>query len=201
MILAPLGSFAPIDMLRDRFELGTTRLFEETLKPGDSVLDIGANVGYFTVLGAKLVGPQGKVFAFEPEPSNYDVLLKNLELNGHMNVITLPKAVSNQKGTAELIISDLDSGFHSLAHLNLPERGTVTVETITIDDFMEENGWPQIDLVKMDIEGGEPYALDFVIADFKGLLTDVGFHVAVDANFIMGMEGVFGTKPDPSSNE
>ena len=160
MILAPSGSFAPIDLVRDRFETGTTKVFEETLKPGNCVLDIGANVGYFTLLAARLVGPEGKVYAFEPEPSNYEVLVKNLGLNGYMNVETIPKAVSSEKGEAQLILSGLDSGFHSLAHLNLPERGTVSVETITIDSFLEERGWPHVDLIKMDIEGWEIAALD-----------------------------------------
>ena len=160
MILAPSGSFAPIDLVRDRFEIGTTKVFEENVKSGNCVLDIGANVGYFTLLAARLVGPTGKVYAFEPEPSNYDVLVKNLGLNGYENVDAIPMAVSSEKGEAQLIISALDSGFHSLAHLNLPERGSVSVETITIDSFLEERGWPHVDFVKMDIEGWEVAALD-----------------------------------------
>ena len=160
MILAPLGSFAPIDLVRDRFEIGTTKVFEETLKSGNCVLDIGANVGYFTLLAASLVGPEGRVYAFEPEPGNYEVLLKNLALNGYENVEAIPKAVSSEIGEAQLILSGLDSGFHSLAHLNLPERGSVGVETITIDSFLEEHGWPHVDLVKIDIEGWEVAALD-----------------------------------------
>ena len=167
MILAPQGSFAPIDLVRDKFEIGTAKVFEETVQPGDCVLDIGANVGFFTLLAAKLAGPEGKVYAFEPEPSNYEVLLKNLALNNYDQVEAIPKAVSSENGEAQLIISALDSGFHSLAHLNLPERGTVTVETITIDSFLEERGWPQVDFIKMDIEGWEIAALDGMEQYFK----------------------------------
>jgi SAM-dependent methyltransferase len=77
--------------------------------------------------------------------------------------------------------------------------------TFSVTDFgTGMTDLPPFERYSLEVNGrdnGEPYALDFVISDFKGLLTDVGFDVTVDANFIMGMEGVFGTKPDPSSNE
>lgn len=191
MILAPPGSFAPIDLVRDRFETGTTKLFEGTLKSGNCVLDIGANVGYFTLLAARLVGPEGRVYAFEPEPGNYAVLVKNLGLNGYKNVDAIPKAVSSETGEAQLILSGLDSGFHSLAHLNLPERGTVSVETITIDSFLQERGWPHVDLVKIDIEGWEVAALDGMDQFFQRAST-----VKLVIEFCPWIMGTVGVTPE-----
>jgi predicted methyltransferase len=67
-------------MANDRYEPAITRLFQETLQPGMVVIDIGAHVGYYTLLAAKLVGPTGKIYAFEPEPGNNEALNKNIEL-------------------------------------------------------------------------------------------------------------------------
>ena len=64
----------------------TTQLFKEVVKGGYTVLDIGANIGYFTLLAARLVGKKGKVYAFEPEPRNYSMLLRNVTLNEYENV-------------------------------------------------------------------------------------------------------------------
>ncbi len=59
----------------------TTNLFKKTIKKGDTIVDLGANIGYFTLLAAKLTGREGKVYSFEPEPKNYNYLLKNIKLN------------------------------------------------------------------------------------------------------------------------
>lgn len=160
MFLAPAGRFAPPDLVGDRYELDTTRLFELLLKPGDVMLDIGAHVGYYTLLAAKLVGASGKVYAFEPEPENYATLLRNIELNKLDNVVAVRKAISNRNTPCQFFLSQLDNGNHSLVHLGLPEKGTISVETTTLDQFLEEVGWPRIDIIKMDIEGSELAALE-----------------------------------------
>ena len=88
----------------------TTEKFKEVVREGDVVVDLGANMGYFTLLAARLVGKEGKVYAFEPEPINYSLLVKNVELNGYDNVVTVPKAVSHQSGIVRLFRSDEDIG-------------------------------------------------------------------------------------------
>jgi predicted methyltransferase len=77
-------------------EESTTNLFRNIVKEGDVVVDLGANVGYFTLLTAKLVGRKGKVYAFEPEPRNYGYLLKNIQLNGYEHVVASQKAVADR---------------------------------------------------------------------------------------------------------
>jgi len=71
------------------FEKYETKLFKKSIKRGMVVLDIGANIGYYTLLAARLVGDEGKVFAFEPDPYNYSLLRKNIEANRYNNVIPM----------------------------------------------------------------------------------------------------------------
>lgn len=70
-----------------------TELAKKEVKKGNVVLDIGANIGYYTLIFAKLVGEDGKVFAFEPDPTNFALLKKNVEMNGYKNVMFVQKAV------------------------------------------------------------------------------------------------------------
>lgn len=160
MYLAPSGSYPPLDMAMARYEPGTTRLFQETIKPGMVVVDIGAHVGYYTLLAAKQVGPTGKVYAFEPEQDNHALLLKNIRMNGYNNVVAARMALSDRAGTSTLYLTGLDSGRHSMYHHGLPERGSAPVETTTLDSFLASEEWPRVDLVKIDVEGAEVAVLD-----------------------------------------
>jgi FkbM family methyltransferase len=77
-------------------------LFKGIVKEGMVVVDIGANIGYYTLIAAKLVGKSGIVYVFEPMPSNYECLCKNIEVNGYTNVVLIQKAVSNKYGIAKV---------------------------------------------------------------------------------------------------
>lgn len=141
------------------YEPGTTSLFQQMVRPGMRVVDVGAHVGYFTLLAARLVGETGKVYAFEPEPENFALLVKNVEVNGYRNVVCRQQAVSHKTGKAELFL-----GKYSITHsLCRPtddnDTRSISVETISLDDFFAREGWPSIHLVKMDIEGWEWSAL------------------------------------------
>jgi len=160
MYLALSGRYPPLDMAMARYEPGTTRLFQEIVKPGMMVVDIGAHVGYYTLLAAKLVGPTGKVYAFEPEQDNHAILLKNIELNRYDNVAAARMAVSDRRGSSTIYLTALDSGRHSMYRHGLPERGSAPVETTTVDSFLESEGWPRVDLIKIDVEGAEVDVLD-----------------------------------------
>ena len=160
MYLAPSGGYPPLAMANDRYEPATTRLFQETLQPGMVVIDIGAHVGYYTLLAAKLVGPTGKIYAFEPEPGNNETLNKNIELNKYSNIEAIRMAMSDKEGNATMYLTSLDSGRHSLFQHDLPKRGNTVVETTTLDRFWESTEWPRIDLIKIDVEGAEVAVLD-----------------------------------------
>lgn len=146
-----------LDMLLGLYEQDTVALCTRIISPGMTVLDVGAHIGYFTRLFAKMVGAQGKVYAFEPHPENVRLLRGNV--SPFSNVVILNKAVSDKKGIGNLFVSpSTKSSSHSLFR----QQHTITsarIEVVTLDEFWEEIGRPQIDLIKMDIEGAEPNAL------------------------------------------
>ena len=161
LFLAPRNGYPSPDMVGDRYEVSTTNLFKELLQPGMVFVDVGAHVGFFTLLAAREVGTTGKVYSFEPEPQNHSLLLKNLDFNGYSNVVAMQQAVSNKSGTTELFLSALDTGSHSIySEAARGVTGSVVVDTTTLDSFLEEAGWPQIDLIKIDVEGAEISVLD-----------------------------------------
>jgi FkbM family methyltransferase len=146
------------------YEPATTFVFKRLLQPGDIVVDIGAHWGYFTLLSATLCGGAGKVFAFEPHPRNYALLRKGIEANCFTNVVATQKAVSNQSGTAKLLLG-LGSGLNSLRYVppqfQVPQgsEDQIIVDTVTLDNFFSQHPiHPKI--IKMDIEGAEPLALE-----------------------------------------
>lgn len=145
----------------------TTRLFKKTVKEGNIVIDLGANIGYFTLLAANLVGKRGKVYAFEPEPKNYNYLLKNIRLNNYDNVLATQKAVSDKIGRTNLYICEHDTGHHTINQYegiknykpNTDNKETfIEIDTVTLDDFLK-NKEKAVDIIKMDIEGAEVLAL------------------------------------------
>lgn len=149
------------DVVHDRYEVEMKGLLCGLLREGMTVFDVGAHVGYYTLMAAQKVGPRGHVFAFEPEPENYSILKKNIELNGYMNVTCIPKAVSSRSGTLSLFVSRQGNDRHTI--VNTPSAVCLSeshdVPTISLDEFAASLGWPQVDLIKMDIEGAEPLAL------------------------------------------
>jgi FkbM family methyltransferase len=134
-----------------------TEIFKKEIKKGDVVLDIGANIGYYTLIAARLVGEKGKVFAFEPHPQNFALLKKNIKLNGYKNVTLVEKAVSNKNKKLKLYLSGYDCGAHSLYNSHKGQH-FVEVESIRLDDYFSKLG-KKIDFVKIDVEGAEYEAL------------------------------------------
>jgi len=152
-------TFATALLLGKAYEKCETDLFNEAVEEGMVVIDCGANIGYYTLLAAKLVGERGKVFAFEPEPSNYALLVKNIEVNGYSNVVPIRKAITDRTGTIKLSLADDPSG-HSIGQIDRAHaRGVMMVDSVTLDEFLKQNITP-IDVIKMDIEGAEMRALD-----------------------------------------
>lgn len=182
MILGTRGTYPPINMAADRYEIETTRLFKHLLKPGMKVVDVGAHVGYYSLLAASLVGPEGRVYAFEPEPRNFELLLRNVELNGYQNIVPVNEAFSNQSGMGTLFLTALDSGRHSMYPNDLPDSGSLRIKTTTADSFLEAQGWPQINLIKIDVEGAE---LDVLSGMSRLLHTSSSLNLILEFNPIL----------------
>ena len=139
------------------YEKYETNLFKSVVGEGMTVVDLGANIGYYTLLAAKLVGRKGRVFAFEPAPDNFSLLLKNIEANGYDNIIPVQKAVSNKTGTTKLFLHRMNQGDHRIYDSH-DGREAITVNVTTLDTFFENGQYP-IDIIKMDIQGAEMAAL------------------------------------------
>ena len=131
---------SPSLLIRRIYEPYETELFKKLIKSGMVVVDIGANIGYYTLLAAKLVGNNGRVYAFEPEPTNYRFLIKNIELNRYKNIKLIQKAVSDKHGKARIFLDKHNLGMHSLAEANIQEKaGFMEVEMVTLDDFFKKH--------------------------------------------------------------
>jgi len=142
--------------IRGYHEKTATRIAKEHIKEGDTVIDIGANIGYYTLLFAKWVGPSGKVYAFEPEPSNFQLLEKNVEANNYENITIFQKAVSDKNDKLSFYISDESSAANQLFK---PKKFSkiIEVDSIKLDEFLPPD--QKIDFIKIDIQGAEGTAI------------------------------------------
>jgi FkbM family methyltransferase len=144
------------------YEPYETALFRETVQPGMTVVDIGANIGYYTVIAAGRAGPMGRVIAFEPAPDNYATLQRTIHVNGFENVDTYAVAIADKKGTLALNLFASNGGKHSLVKDARDSKGfstSIQVATSSLDNFLGEHGIGHVDIIKMDIEGAESLAL------------------------------------------
>ncbi len=140
------------------YEAATTRIFRERLNAGKTVLDIGANAGYFSCLSAALVGPTGRVVSFEPVPRLNAKLKENLALNGFDLTNVHAVALSNENSSARFHVGPLNhSGVSSLRSID-DESESIDVQVVRGDDYLREID--RIDFIKIDVEGAECHVLE-----------------------------------------
>jgi len=125
-------------------------VFVSHLREGMTVMDVGANLGLYSLLISRAVGPSGKVYAFEPVPEIFARLKEHIALNNATNVIPVPIALSDEKGTAKMFVK---GGGSSLFRHVSDEFVDVQVERL--DDFVEREGIERVDAIKIDAEGAE----------------------------------------------
>jgi FkbM family methyltransferase len=130
-----------------------TDFIKKEVKDNFIVVDIGAHIGYYTLMFAKLVGENGKVFSFEPDPENFYLLKKNVEVNNYKNVVIEQKAVSDYVGKTKLFISRESSGQNTIYQID-KKQNFVEVNVVSLDEYFK-NFNRNIHLIKMDIEGAE----------------------------------------------
>ena len=131
------------------YESEKVLIFEKTLKKGNILFDIGAHVGFYTLLSAELVGKEGKVFSFEPLMANYEYLKKHVEMNNYKNITPFNVAVSDKDGFALFTKGENTSTGH------LVSDGETKVRTIVIDDWINNKKLLVPDVLKIDVEGAE----------------------------------------------
>ena len=136
-----------------RYEADVTQLFREAVREGMSVLDAGANVGYYTLIASRRVGPHGRVYAFEPDPLNFSYLTRNIAANSCANVRAFPDALGSACAS-RVFIPDPGGAEGYIAQDSTAKTG-VAVRVTTIDEVLGKIGGPKIDLMKVDVEGSE----------------------------------------------
>ena len=131
------------------------KIMEEKITAGSIVVDVGANIGLHTLNMARIVGNTGQVFAFEPDPSNFEILGKNVKINNYQNIILEKKAIGDKHGRTTLYQSD-HPGNHRLFPQTKQAKGEVEVELTSLDKyFIDSNLAEKINFIKIDVEGLE----------------------------------------------
>jgi FkbM family methyltransferase len=143
-------------------EADVEEVFLDLLKPGDVVYDIGANIGWFSMLAARRVGPDGAVYAFEPSLANAVYLRMNAATNGFDNVVVVPAAVDDRDGWGRFTEDSSLEG-------HLSSDGESLVPLLSLDAWPEAAGCRPPDLLKIDVEGAEVGVLE----GMRGLLSAV----------------------------
>lgn len=167
MVKTPYGDFK-VDIVSNfgykllktkTYEEGTINILRKNIKLGDVFVDLGANEGFFTVIGSKLVG-EGRVVSIEPLLKLNKIITQNVELNDCKNVTLAPVAVSNKIGKDFFYVyPNINTGASSLILPTSYFLRKIKVRTITLKALFDEFGLDHADLIKIDIEGGEYNAI------------------------------------------
>ncbi|MGH9746305.1 MAG: FkbM family methyltransferase [Candidatus Acidiferrales bacterium] len=194
--------------LRGDGEAPTQELLKKRLKPGMVFYDLGANVGLFSILAARLVGPAGKVVSFEPDPETAARLRRNLARNGFHNATVIQAGVWSSSGKQNFMAADASSPDHGVGRFEAESGGAAgtDVECVALDDFVASG--PAPDAIKCDVEGAEVEVLrgaagllqsrhPWIVCELhsesnaqrvKEILTEAGYRVeSVDSNHIVAV--------------
>jgi FkbM family methyltransferase len=161
------------------------------LRPGERVLDIGANYGLYTLSAARAVGQEGRVWSFEPAGRTASCLTASIAANRLDNVTVIRAGLSDRVGTAQLKISE-QAEFNSFERVAQGDTAeTETVAITTLDTWAGEQGWPDIDFVKLDAEGEEANIIRAGAAFFSRLSPLVMFEVKHGEDFNVDLQSDF----------
>ena len=153
---------------------GVVWLTHRLIRAGDVCVDAGANVGHYTFFCASVIGPEGRVFAFEPNPEFVTLLERSIALNGFESVVTVSREAlwssSGERKRFYISVEPTNSGTSSLVDhgLFLSHEHTIEVQTLRFDDFMERAGVNRFRLVKIDVERAEDHLLDGAARTLSG---------------------------------
>ena len=163
-------------IIKNKFYKNSHRIFNEMwiyecynpkgfkIKEGDTVIDIGANCGYFSLYAATK-NKTGKIYAFEPVAENFKILKKNVENNQIKNIVLINKAVSNKTGESKIFINEDCDWSHSTFKNIAGSKKNEKIKTISFKDFIKNNKIVHINFLKIDCEGSE-YEIIYGIKDF-----------------------------------
>ena len=150
------------------FERKELEVFQLLLEPGSVVIDAGANIGLYSIIGSKRVGATGKVFSFEPSKANFKLFLKNIELNQIKNIIPVNMGLGDEIADKLILSQNPENGDgekyilkdENLIKNNLNNNKSNEIIALdTLDNFQLNNNITKVDFLKIDVEGYEYYVL------------------------------------------
>ena len=157
MILDTRDHLANRIRLEETFEPAVRKEYERLASARINILDVGANIGYYSLIGAAVIGPDKRVFAFEPQMEVVNKLRRNIQHNAIKNISVFQIALSDEAGIATFCIpshgAEAFGSFHSNGRFHVAK--TVDVQTRRLDDVIAEHSIPEIGLIKLDAEGAE----------------------------------------------
>jgi FkbM family methyltransferase len=147
------------------FEKDSTCFVKRILRTGDIVLDVGANIGYYSVLMSNLVKDNGRVICFEPVAAYRDILLQNIAINGLNNCQVYDFGLSNHETELEISVGECSATLHWVN--DQPPSKTVMIKLKILDNIISSLNLEKIDLIKVDIDGHEPAFLEGALATIE----------------------------------
>ncbi len=143
-----------------QYESHVTALFRKLLRRSRSIVDIGANVGWYTLQAAKILGKDASIIAFEPHPYNFQLLRKSLTYNNFDFVRAFQECVSDIDGTVPLYLGDdEDMGSHSTIKEDATSK-SISVPSVRLDTVLSDTGIGEVDILKIDAQGAEPKVIE-----------------------------------------
>ncbi|MFA5238586.1 MAG: FkbM family methyltransferase [Phycisphaerae bacterium] len=158
-------------MIHREREISETETIKRIVKPGMCILEIGANVGYYTILMGKLIGENGKIYSYEPYPRSVDILTRNISLNNLENIVEVHNMAVSCENTTKRLYLGSATNVHSLINYKAEEDNQDYIEVKTKDVREILAGADRkIDLLRMDIEGHEREIFGGFNSDIKAFL-------------------------------
>lgn len=155
IVCYPKSSYGSFVVYANFPEYEEMTFIQQVIKNGDTVIDVGANIGAISVLAAGS-GANTKVYAFEPTPNLVPLIAENISINQFQDRITIhDMAISNQEGSIDFVLTGESEVNHIATTQLLPGQTVKKVSTITLDTFAQKNNINQIDFLKVDVEGAE----------------------------------------------
>ncbi|MBF6439619.1 FkbM family methyltransferase [Nocardia cyriacigeorgica] len=163
-----------------------TAWLRQRLQPGDVFVDAGANIGYFAVLGSRLVGPTGSVVAVEASPVFHDMMVRNIDLNGCENVRTVNAAVSGTTETLTFVLaSSANMGANSIVPYDGPAESTFAMSAVPLPDLLEPADIAGARVIMIDVEGAEGRIMRGLAPALGDMRADVEIAVEVAPDRMM----------------
>jgi FkbM family methyltransferase len=152
------------------FEPQSIHVFRKLIKDGDTVLDIGGNIGLYSIVASSLVGPKGNVYTFEPAPFHCESIRENIDINNLSNIKLFETALGNEAGQVELVMPENGNlGCLTIANKLAHENSSFKVNVSVFDDFCDKNKLDvnNVSVIKIDVEGAELMVLSGMTKVFK----------------------------------